>query len=225
MDTGKCEEQLRELRSFYMRHGFSEDAFMTSENMDVFVETSVDAYRNYPMFLYVFNGKYDEETLARMFRVDYTSRLKKMLGIKTEGGESLILIGPPTPKRTGLKEYIKAADMHSLLLLLNPSTYRQEAFEKYAMKMRKPYLDDKTWYIYIFGTRKALQRQGYGKKLMKVLIAFADENGYNLCLETNASENVPMYERFGFRLMDTSVFKRRIWHYVMVYDGKGVNPG
>ena len=64
MDTGKYEEQLHELRSFYMRHGFSEDAFMTSENMDVFVETSVDAYRNYPMFLYVFNGKYDEETLA-----------------------------------------------------------------------------------------------------------------------------------------------------------------
>ena len=57
------------------------------------------------------------------------------------------------------------------------------------------------------------------------LSAFADENGYNLCLETNASENVPMYERFGFRLMDTSVFKRRLWHYVMVYDGKEVNPG
>jgi len=132
----------------------------------------------------------------------------------------MVLVEPPKTKRTRLMQYLRAADLPSYSLMLNPATYRQDAFEKYALKMRKPYLDEKTWYVYIFATKKVFQRMGYGKQLMNVLVSFANEKGYRLCLETNATENVTMYQRFGFKLMDTSNYKQRMAHYVMLYTGK-----
>ena len=225
MSTDNDGEKIKELYDYCIQNGFSKESFLSQDNLDRYIETSIDAYRNYPMFLYVFNGGYDQEILTRMLRVDFKSRMNKMLGISNGDYESVILVAPPKAKRTGLMQYIKAADKKSYSLLLNAATYRQDIFEKYALKKRKPYLDERTWYIYIFATKKALQRMGYGKKLMKAVLGFASAKGYRLCLETNASENVAMYQRFGFTLKDSSVFKNKIWHYVMVYDGKEVNPG
>lgn len=220
MSKEEISRSLSELREFCIKSGIDEEALLSPDNLDRYVETSIDAYRNYPMFMYVFNGNYDEQTLARMFRVDFKSRKQKMLGISDGDYESLILVEPPKAKRTGLLQYLNAADLPSYSLMLNPATYRQDSFEKYALKKRKPFLDEKTWYIYIFATKKAFQRMGYGKKLMKVLLSFADANGYRLCLETNATENVTMYNRFGFSLVDTSNYKQRMAHYVMLYTGK-----
>jgi ribosomal protein S18 acetylase RimI-like enzyme len=220
MKTENDGEKIKELYDFCVNNGIPEDRFLSDGNLDRYIETSIDAYRNYPMFMYVFNGVYDKDTLERMLKVDFKSRMKKMLGISNGNYESVILVEPPMAKRTGLMQYIKAADRSSYSLLLKAATYRQDTYEKYALKKRKPYVDEKTWYIYIFATKKSLQRMGYGKKLMKAVVGFANANGYRLCLETNASENVTMYERFGFKLMDSTIFKKRIWHYVMLYDGE-----
>ena len=220
MSKGEIARALVELREYCIKSGLSEEKLLSPDNLDRYVETSIDAYRNYPMFMYVFNGNYDEKTLARMFRVDFKSRKRKMLGISDGDYESLILVDPPKAKRTKLNQYLKTADIPSYQLMLNMATYRQDTFEKYAYKKRKPYLDDKTWYIYIFATKKAFQRMGYGKKLMKILLSFADEKGYRFCLETNATENVTMYQRFGFKLMDSYNYKQRMAHYVMLYTGR-----
>jgi ribosomal protein S18 acetylase RimI-like enzyme len=220
MSNGEIDRSISELREFCIKSGVPEEALLCADNLEKYVETAIDAYRNYPMFMYVFNGNYDEKTLARMFRVDFKSRRRKMLGISNGDYESMVLVEPPKTKRTRLMQYLRAADLPSYSLMLNPATYRQDAFEKYALKMRKPYLDEKTWYVYIFATKKVFQRMGYGKQLMNVLVSFANEKGYRLCLETNATENVTMYQRFGFKLMDTSNYKQRMAHYVMLYTGK-----
>ena len=220
MSNGEIDRSISELREFCIKSGLPEEALLCADNLEKYVETAIDAYRNYPMFMYVFNGNYDEKTLARMLRVDFKSRRRKMLGISNGDYESMVLVEPPKAKRTRLMQYLRAADLPSYSLMLNPATYRQDAFEKYALKMRKPYLDEKTWYVYIFATKKVFQRMGYGKQLMNVLVSFANEKGYRLCLETNATENVTMYQRFGFKLMDTSNYKQRMAHYVMLYTGK-----
>ena len=107
--------------------------------------------------------------------------------------------------------------------------YRREDVEKlqtpYALPGEYPFLrgnkkDDNTWYIYIFATRNEFQRQGHGKKLIKLLCSFADINGYRICLETNLKENVTMYENFGFKNMDSSIYKETLEHYVMLYMGE-----
>ena len=211
---------IKEFVDYCLQSGYSEGLFLNERNVDEYVETSVDAYNGYPLFLDVFNGGYDAKTYTRMLRVDFKSRLGKTLGIATDNYESVLLFEPPEVPKTGMIQYLKAADMSSIPLFFKPATVRLDSFEKYALKKRKAYLDDKTWYIYIFTTKKAYQRQGYGRKLMNLLLSFAKERGYRLCLETNLAANIKLYESFGFNLMDSSFYKRRLEHYVMLYGNR-----
>lgn len=40
---------------------------------------------------------------------------------------------------------------------MEKNLYRLEEFEKYALEKRKPFLDEKTWYMYIFATSEDAQ--------------------------------------------------------------------
>lgn len=211
---------IREFVDYYLQRGYSEGMFLNERNVNEYVGTSVDAYDGYPLLLDVFNGEYDTKTYTRMLRVDFRSRLGKTVGIATDNYESVLLFEPPGNAKTGLTQYLKAADMSSIPLFFKPATLRLDFFEKYALKKRRAYLDEKTWYIYIFTTKKAYQKQGYGRKLMNLLLSFAEERGYRLCLETNLAANIKLYESFGFNLMDSSLYKGRLEHYVMLYDNR-----
>ncbi len=219
MICANIDTRIREFYEYAVQNGFSEDLFLQEENRERFVATALDGYRDYPLFVYVFGGKYDEKAFSRMMSIDIKSRLCTTAGIASSTDfESVMLIEPPRTKKTGMLQYVKVATPKSYSLLLEPAMYRQEAFERYALKMRKDFLDDKTWYMYIFATKKEYQHRGYGKKLMNVILPYAESKGFRICLETNHLDNITLYEHFGFELMSLSVYKDELEHCVMLYN-------
>ena len=221
MRYGNGREHIGEFYEFAMQEGFSEEWFLTATNLRHFIETAIDAYREYPLFARVFGGTYDEKTLRRMMTVDFKSRFHRMAGVTGSGQyESVLIMETPNREKTGMLQYVKVAGIRDYTMLFHPATYRQGDYEKYALAKRSPYMDARTWYVYVFATKRECQRQGYGKKLMKLLLSFADQKGYRICLETNLRENVPLYEAFGFRLMDTDTYKGELDHFVMLYEKK-----
>ncbi len=122
---------IKEFVDYCLQSGYSEGLFLNERNVDEYVETSVDAYNGYPLFLDVFGG-YDAKTYTRMLRVDFKSRLGKTLGIATDNYESVLLFEPPEVPKTGMIQYLKAADMSSIPLFFKPATVRLDSFEKYA---------------------------------------------------------------------------------------------
>ena len=60
----------------------------------------------------------------------------------------------------------------------------------------RPYL-----YLMLLGVRTEHQGQGVGGSLLRALLAYCDEQGLALYLETETDQNVRMYERFGFRVI------------------------
>lgn len=211
---------LQEFREYALQEGFLPEQLLQADNVERYVATSVDAYRDYPLFTRLFGGKYDAKTLRRMMSVDFRSRLATVAGIAGSGYGAVLLAEPPLTKKTGMAQYFKVAKVSDFGLLFHRTTYRQEDYEKFALTRRQPYLNEKTWYLYVFATRKDAQRQGYGKQLMQCMLSFADKRGYQICLETNLEKNVAMYEHFGFQLVDSSTYKGTLEHYVMVYTGK-----
>lgn len=200
------------------KSGIREDRFLNKDNIDEYVDTVVDGYHGYPLFKCTFKNTYNEVFFHKMLAVDFKSRIGKTIGIATDNYESILLIEPPMTKKTGALQYLKTVDFSSFKLLFNNKTIRQNAFEKYAYKQRKQYVDDNTWYLYIFVTKKALQRNGYGKRLMNMFISFVKENNYKVCFETNLKDNVAMYQKFGFTLMKSLVYKKMVDHYVFIMD-------
>ena len=197
MHNVMMDKYINEFREYCLLQGIREELFMTAENLDRYAETAVDAYREYPLVVHAFGGTVDPDKLFKMFYVDHKSRMNKSLGIAGDAYEAVMIVEPPLAPKTGVLQCLREADIHSLRLLLSRETIEMEHFESFALHERKPFLDDMTWYIYVFATKKAFQRQGHGKKLMRMIRSFADENGYHICLETNLKDNVPMYEMFA----------------------------
>ena len=218
MTYASIDEWIKEFYDYAVEAGFPREVFFSQDNCARYVDTAIDGYRDYPLFCSLFGGRYNAEQLTKMMTVDFTSRLRKAAGIASSAEyESVILIEPPHAKKESLRQYAKVARLSDYAMLLKPATYRQEAYESYATKKREAYMDDRTWYMYVFATRLDMQHKGYGKKLMNLICAFARDKGYRICLETNLDGNIAMYEHFGFKLMDSSTYKGKMGHYVLLF--------
>lgn len=55
------------------------------------------------------------------------------------------------------------------------------------------------WFLPIMGVDPFMKRQGIGAALMRYGLALCDRDGTLAYLESTKPENVPFYERFGFR--------------------------
>lgn len=217
MNTMSSDPAIRELYDFAARQGFSEKTFFEMENQESYIQTAIDAYGDYALFRHIFRGRYDKMTFSRMMAVDFKSRLSIMAGLSTgDAYESIMLLEPPGARGTGMPDYFRVADLPSYTLLLHPEMYRLNAFERFAREVRKPFLDGKTWYLYVFATQKRYQGMGYGKRLMELVLAFADLKGCKICLETNAPGNVSLYRHFGFTQVHYSRYQGKLDHYVML---------
>lgn len=207
---------VRQFYDYALQSGWTEETFFHKNSSEHYIETSVDAYHDYALFRYLFKNKDRDKAFSRMMSVDFRSRLGHLAGIaSSDRFESVMLMEPPEAKKVGMIEYFGVGRPSDYKLLFYPSMHRMERFEHFSLKKRKPYLDNNTWYIYIFATKKELQGQGYGKKLMNLFLSFVKEKGYRICLETNERNNVRMYRRFGFELVDSLLYEDAVEHYVM----------
>lgn len=209
---------IQELYDYAVSNGIPETCLFCKENQEQYIRTAVDGYKKYSLFQHLFRGKYDTTVFTRMMSVDFRSRLGIMAGLSdSEDFASVMLVEPPFARKTGMKDYLKIARPEDFSLLFHTVIYRLEEFEKFALEKRKAYLDEKTWYLYIFATREEAQGKGHGGKLLQVLRGFADERGYRICLETNDPDNIELYEHFGYKLVDQCRYQDVLDHFDMVY--------
>ena len=209
---------IQTLYEYATDHGLPKECLFSKETQDNYINTSIDAYRDYALFQYLFKRKYDEDIFSRLMTVDFRSRKGIMAGLSTSDNyESVMLLEPPNSKSTGMIDYVKVARLKDYGLLLCPVMYRMEVFEKYSLGKRKEFLDDNTWYMYVFATKEQYKGQGYGRKLIDVFLSYINENGYRICLETNDKDNVSMYEHFGFETVATYSYQGALDHFIMMY--------
>ncbi|MBQ7506254.1 MAG: GNAT family N-acetyltransferase [Lachnospiraceae bacterium] len=209
---------VQELYEYAALHGLPEESLLTKQNLDRYVYTAVDSFRDYPLFQYLFKGDYIPGVFAHMLTVDFRNRIPNFAGLSDSSKyRSIILLDPPEAEKPGMGDYLKTSTFLDYLLVLVPALHRMEKFEDYALNERKPFMNNKTWYLYIFTTRKKAAGRGYGSRVMKTLLGFAEEKGYRICLETNDEVNIGLYEHFGFRLMLRTNYKDVLEHYIMLY--------
>ncbi|MEX1218616.1 MAG: GNAT family N-acetyltransferase [Acidimicrobiales bacterium] len=58
------------------------------------------------------------------------------------------------------------------------------------------------WYLALLGVDPTRQGRGLGRKLLAPVLAHCDREIEPAYLETQKPENLPFYERFGFRVLD-----------------------
>lgn len=61
-------------------------------------------------------------------------------------------------------------------------------------------------YLTMLGIKPQFQRQGYASQLLRPLCQQCDELALPCFLETHVDENIPLYQHFGFQVLDESTF-------------------
>jgi ribosomal protein S18 acetylase RimI-like enzyme len=113
-----------------------------------------------------------------------------------------------------------SADLRGAALWLRPRVQPNgEALEKVFRETAKPeHLDDLLatfekmdqshpkeahWYLSMIGVDPQAQGKGLGAELMRYAVARCDRDGALAYLETANPRNIPLYERFGFEVMES----------------------
>jgi ribosomal protein S18 acetylase RimI-like enzyme len=77
-------------------------------------------------------------------------------------------------------------------------TWRLARVDSY---MQKHHIEGAHHYLYVLGVDTALQGRGLGGALLRRLSSRADADALPAYLETDDPNNVPLYQRFGYRVL------------------------
>ena len=192
------------------------------EDFKTLATMSGRAYQDYPLSVYTNNGKYEEEFVKQTILVNLYSMCDEgIIYSDSEELNGLVIILPPG--YTGIKtlsfiwnggfKIIYNQGIRALIKMVN--------FESFAMDMRKKYTNYEDWYLYNLCIDKKCQGKKIASKLIKPLIEYFRINKKMCYLETNWDKNVPIYEHFGFKVMEKSLVPgSNVEHYAMLFDGK-----
>ena len=86
--------------------------------------------------------------------------------------------------------------------ILGHSRYHLRAWQSWLAQVEKLHPKVPHYYLEYIGVEPTFQRQGLGSRLLAELTRRADVAGVGCYLETATQHNLPLYERFGFRVSD-----------------------
>ena len=169
------------------------------DDLEKACQCNVDAYADYPLYPAIFGSLAGPDMIYKNWFASIRAMDGKALMV-TDSSEinGFAIFVPPGYKGMPTFGYLKAGG-----LSMPPSTYLpQMRYEAYCMKMKKKYTDHQSWYMLDLVVRSGKQRQGIARGLMEPVLNALDQNGQDLYLETHHPANVPIYQKFGFEVVE-----------------------
>ena len=186
------------------------------------IEMSGRSYEDYPLDVYFWGGKYDPECLMQTVRVNLYSMFDDGI-IYADSPElnGLVIVLPPGYTGINTLSFIWNGGFKIIYKQGIRNFIKMVNFESFAMNMRKKYTNNEDWYLYNLCVDKKSKGKKISSKLIKPLINYFKINKKMCYLETNWDRNVPIYEHFGFKVMEkTMVPDSNVEHYAMMFDGR-----
>ena len=94
---------------------------------------------------------------------------------------------------------------------------RSMRYTEYASAVHKRHSPRPHWYLQFIGVDPMSQGKGYASRLLKPMLARIDTEGSSCFLETQNRENVPIYQHYGYRVVEEAVVPgTEIGHWAML---------
>ena len=95
-------------------------------------------------------------------------------------------------------------------------------YSQYSRAMHTRYATFPHWFLAGFGVEPPLQGKGYGATLMRAMLARLDEEQMPCYLDTQNEKNVPMYQHFGFKVLEEGIIPGSgVRHWGMIREKPG----
>jgi ribosomal protein S18 acetylase RimI-like enzyme len=105
---------------------------------------------------------------------------------------------PPDEQGIGVAYLLRSGMLSSYLRMGTRARRRLGKAQAYLTQAHQRYMSAPHWYLWVLGVEPACQGKGIGGTLLRAGLARADTAQMPCYLETMKSENVALYEHFGF---------------------------
>ncbi len=96
------------------------------------------------------------------------------------------------------------------------SLVRMVRYQFWSTKQKKRLVSEPYWYLDTVVVSPDYQGKGFASKMIKPFLSEANAKGDKVYLETQNIKNVPIYEKYGFKLISTQYPNKQITHFAMV---------
>ena len=79
---------------------------------------------------------------------------------------------------------------------------KMQEIDRYVDKRHHELLPAKHWYLALLGVDQQHQKKGFASQLLNGMLSEIDREGLPCYLETEGSQNVSMYQHFGFKVIE-----------------------
>lgn len=142
--------------------------------------------------------RYDARA-ASAFAAEAAAKVAHAHAYTADDRAATALWAPPGQRSAPASEELRLA--WPFARLLGASGIRRGIAVQTAMKKARPREDH--WYLAILGTHPDHQGRGLGSTVLRPVLERCDLDGVGAYLESSKPENVPFYERHGFRATGT----------------------
>lgn len=190
---------------------------LDSKDISLAAKIFAKAMYDDPLHIFFFtNPKTRERKICSMYA--FMVKMNYLNALKTSKlCEGVVIWEKPFEHefKVSFKEYILGS---SLFFMLGPhSLSRMIKYQEWSAKLKKESIEDPYWYLSVVIVDPEHQGKGFASKLIKPILAKADESHHKVYLETQNPNNVPIYEKYGFAIVsEHKVPGTEIFHYIMV---------
>jgi GNAT superfamily N-acetyltransferase len=177
---------------------------LTNLHLQPAIETLTRAFHADPIFTYFFP---DEATRDQRTRPVFELQLRQ--GIKfgevqatSPACEGIAVWLPVDKIELDLISYLGIGGFGLLRRAGSENLIRMLSANEQLTALHRRHFPLNGLYLALLGVNPDEQGQGYAKKLLESMLARLDQQKRVGCLETENAQNVPLYQRFGFRLME-----------------------
>lgn len=163
------------------------------------VQTLALAFQDDPALCWIMpDAERRRERLPQLFSILFKSDLPTGMILKSAGGESASLWRTPGAADTGIWELIRSAI--PMMMVFGSGIGRGIAIST-ALDAHHP-KGISFWYLHFVGVAPDFQGKGWGGSIIRDGLARTARDRLPTYLETATAENVPLYQRLGFEIIE-----------------------
>lgn len=173
------------------------------------------AFVNDPIIQYVFagSGSADDPRLHEFFRFSSIIRVEMgwpIIGL-VESGELMAVAALTDPGKFPWPDSLKQTFANLRSCIGKDASQR---LKEYAQRTEESRPSEPHIYLGFIGTDPKVQGKGYGRLLLDWIHSYSESHpiSFGVALDTENSENVPLYKHFGYRVTKTHrIDKLTMW--------------
>lgn len=166
-------------------------------------EVLADAFKNDDFVSYILeHKKHKHQKMVRLFKCAIKFGLLYGKVYVTENLEGICIIFPPNQYKRPIWRWIRSGAVGMIKELGLDFLKRENPTTDLRDKIRYNHMKNPHWYLYIIAVDPIHQKKGYASQLLNFIIKKIYESNLPIYLDTNTIDDVPIYEHFGFKVIE-----------------------